>query len=382
MAEILISVLLEQLASLAVEKIREKGRQVKNVKKEVAKLTSNLQAINAVLLDAEKRRVEDEAVRGWLEKLQDMSCEIDDALDEWNTVILRFEAEKEEKGEADQHADLVKKVCFFIPSSWFPCVQVRQVGLRLNVSCKIKELNEQIDNLVEEKNKFRFNEASVVEQPEREKTTSFVDVSEVYGRDKEKEILVNNLLCESSQTRRRLSIIPIVGMGGMGKTTLSQLVYNDDQVKAQFPCRIWVCVSEPFDEIKIAKAIIESMTRKPAPEYVELDNFHQQIREDVEGKKFLLVLDDVWTQEDKKWGKLKKTLEHGAAGSRILVTTRKKEVAIMMEAETRMITLESLSDAVCWSIFSNHAFRSGDKSQKLVRKLLESARAFLLLQNV
>lgn len=105
MAEILISVLLEQLASLAVEKIREKGRQVKNVKKEVAKLTSNLQAINAVLLDAEKRRVEDEAVRGWLEKLQDMSCEINDALDEWNTVILRFEAEKEEKGDADQHEE-------------------------------------------------------------------------------------------------------------------------------------------------------------------------------------------------------------------------------------------------------------------------------------
>ena len=161
-------------------------------------------------------------------------------------------------------------------------------------------------------------------------------------------------------------------MGGLGKTTLAQLVYNDDRVKAQFPCRIWVCVSKPFDEIKVAKAIIESLTGNAAPGLVQLENLQQCIGAAIVGKKFLLVLDDMWTnQHDEKWKRLKKPLELGATASRILVTTREKEVAAMMEAEARMITLESLFEEVCWSIFSDYAFRSREKSQigrEIVRK--------------
>ncbi|VVA19822.1 PREDICTED: putative disease [Prunus dulcis] len=88
---------------------------------------------------------------------------------------------------------------------------------------------------------------------------------------------------------------------------------------------------DPFDEIKIAKAIIEGL-KKETPASNELQTLKSIIHESVKGKKFLLVLDDVWNQDYLKWEQLKLPLQNGAVGSRILVTTRKEEVARMVGA--------------------------------------------------
>lgn len=125
MADVLIMVL-DQLNSLAFQQLEQNVRLVWGVKKEVGKLTGNLQAIRVVLLDAEKRQVKEEAVRHWVDKLKEVSFDIDDVLDEWNTAILRLELG--EKNGAS--AFFVKRVCFFIPFSWFPCIKIHQVSLR------------------------------------------------------------------------------------------------------------------------------------------------------------------------------------------------------------------------------------------------------------
>ncbi|KAL9448486.1 hypothetical protein AB3S75_015885 [Citrus x aurantiifolia] len=83
MVDAIVSPLLEQLISFAVEEVKQQVMLVTGVKQEVKKLTSHLQAIQAVLSDAEQRQVKEESVRLWLGPLKDVSYDIEDVLDEW-----------------------------------------------------------------------------------------------------------------------------------------------------------------------------------------------------------------------------------------------------------------------------------------------------------
>ncbi|XP_040367141.1 disease resistance protein RGA2-like isoform X1 [Rosa chinensis] len=191
----------------------------------------------------------------------------------------------------------------------------------------------------------------------RRKTSSLVDISMIFGREEEKEMLLSKLLRGSNEDGGRFLVIPIVGMGGMGKTTLAQLAYNNEKVAAHFDKKVWVCVSDPFDEIKIAKAIIESLLGTPSSSN-ELEILLQCIKTHIENKKLLLVLDDVWTEDETKWENLKLPIIMRSCeeGSSILVTTRKQGVAKMMRATNNMIYLDELNDEDCLALFNSIAF--------------------------
>ncbi|KAK4425807.1 putative disease resistance protein RGA3 [Sesamum alatum] len=153
----------------------------------------------------------------------------------------------------------------------------------------------------------------------------------------------------------------------MGKTTLAQLVFNDVLVKNQFQLKIWVCVSDPFDEIKIAKAILE-VTNRSCSSLTQPQALLQSIEKSISGQKFLLVLDDVWEDDDSKWRPLKACLKNGAPGSRILVTTRKTKVAKIM-GTTYIHMLEPLSDSYCWSILSHRALEGrGEADHEILKE--------------
>ncbi|KAM5574915.1 hypothetical protein ABKV19_014057 [Rosa sericea] len=113
MAELaLVNLLLEQLVTVAFDRTKEAVTLVSNAKTEVKKFRSNLKAIQAVLEDAEKQQVEKASVRIWLDGLNDVSYEMVDVLDEWNTEILKQKA----KGVVTEKKKTFKKVCFPIPS--------------------------------------------------------------------------------------------------------------------------------------------------------------------------------------------------------------------------------------------------------------------------
>ncbi|XP_068310983.1 putative disease resistance protein RGA3 [Pyrus communis] len=379
MADAIVSMLLERLASATFHYIEDEVKNVLNVKKDVQEFTSNLIAIQAVLQDAERRKVEEERVRNWLDNLKEISYQMADVLDEWNYDILRQQVEKQER---DGAAALVpeKKVRFSVSSGCFCFGQVSQVFIRHDIAARIKELNESLTLIYKQRKMYGFHIERGTQRLERRITSSFVDESYIFGRENEKDVLITNLLTDSSEQGRGTLIIPIVGMGGMGKTTLAQLVYNDPKVKTHFEKRIWVCVSDPFEVIKIAKAIIGN---DPSSSN-ELDCVLQHVSEFIEDKRFLLVLDDVWTRDRKKWEQLEAALiQSGAKGSRIVVTTRQYEVADMMRATSHTISMGELSEQFCLSIFKHMAFygkevNESNKFEDISREIVKKCKGLPL----
>ncbi|KAH7565278.1 hypothetical protein JRO89_XS09G0179200 [Xanthoceras sorbifolium] len=177
-AEAIVSTILGPLTSIVGREIQKEVRLVMGVRKEIKKLTSNFQAIQAVLVDAEQRQVKDKVVADWLDKLRDVSY---DVLDEWNTAILKMQIEGVENASIPK-----KKVCLL-----FCC---KRIALRRDIGLKIKKINENLDSIAKEKDTYNLNMSRSIEEPQRLKTTSFVDVSEIYGRDDEKNSLVSKFL--------------------------------------------------------------------------------------------------------------------------------------------------------------------------------------------
>ena len=93
----------------------------------------------------------------------------------------------------------------------------------------------------------------------------------------------------------KICFVPIVGRGGIGKTTLAQFVYNDEKVNKNFDLKVWVCVSENFDNFEILKAIYEGISGT-ANNFQYLQSLEIEIQKTLKGKKFFLVLDDVWNE--------------------------------------------------------------------------------------
>uniref|UniRef100_A0A6N2N779 AAA+ ATPase domain-containing protein n=1 Tax=Salix viminalis TaxID=40686 RepID=A0A6N2N779_SALVM len=292
--------------------------------------------IQAVLRDAEVKQWKDEAIKVWVRHLKDAAYDVDDLLDEF-----AFEAQWQQ-----QRRGLKNRLRSFFSISHNPLV------FRSRMTHKLKNMREKLDAIANDKNKFdlasRVGDIAADHTYDWRLTSSLVNESEILGRGKEKEEVVNILLSDAGD----IPIYAICGIGGLGKTTLAQLVYNEERVKQQFGSRIWVRVSTDFDIKRITRAIIESIDDASC-DLQELDPLQQRLQQKLTGKKFLLVLDDVWDDCGDRWSwwsKLKEVLRSGAKGSAVIVTTRDERVARIMEA-TSIKNMERLSGEHSWELF-------------------------------
>ncbi|XP_062013180.1 putative disease resistance protein RGA4 [Rosa rugosa] len=363
MAGALIAMVLEQFGTVAFDHIKETVKPILSAETDVENFKSNLKAIQTVLEDAEKQQVENASVRDWLDKLNDVSYEMVDVLDEWNTEILKQEANE----VATEEKKTSKRVRFSIPYL-FCSGPVNEPTHLHKIATEMKGLNEKLTLITAQKDQFQFHQSSTRRNDEQlkqqPKTSSFVDISKIFGREEAEANLLSKLLSDSSEEGKRVLVIPIVGMGGMGKTTLAQLAYNNEDVKTYFEKRIWVCVSYPFDGVKIARAII-SGTGNNAPNSDELQDVLLRMSECIKEKKCLIVLDDVWTEDQREWESLNLPIimQTCAKGSKIVVTTRKEKVAQIMGATTQMIHLKKLSDENCVALFSSIAYLEREEDE-------------------
>ncbi|GLT57078.1 hypothetical protein SLA2020_300770 [Shorea laevis] len=174
----------------------------------------------------------------------------------------------------------------------------------------------------------------------------------VLGRDGDKQAILQRLL-EDGGSLKQDFVIPIVGMGGIGKTTLARLIYNDQKLEGRFDLKAWVCVSNEFDVARITRTILECVTKERCD--LDFGLLQEKLREELSGRKFFLVLDDVWNKEHGQWDVLKRPIMSAASGSKIIVTTRDKVVGTMMREDDGVYNLELLQEDACLSLFTRHA---------------------------
>ncbi|KAL5730318.1 hypothetical protein ACHQM5_003154 [Ranunculus cassubicifolius] len=312
------------------------------VKKELKKLERTLSTINDVLKDADEQQlIHNHALKGWVKNIKKACYEADDVLDDFATEALRRDLRI--------RGNTFKKV-------WSFAYSIKSVSFRFKMSRRIKEIQENFGEIAADRNKFHLPTKVVdmgVLNRVREYTHSFVEESEVFGRDGDKNKIISLLSSGDEEF-----VVAIIGMGGLGKTTLAQLVYNDKVVNEIFEMKMWVGVYQDFDVKKILENIIKSATNNECPD-LEMDQLGSRLQEQVKGKKFLLVLDDVWNEDAEKWDKVKFVISSGAKGSKVVLTTRSRRAASAMEAKP--YNLKELSSGDCWSLFEKRAFAQGEE---------------------
>ncbi|XP_070664144.1 putative disease resistance RPP13-like protein 1 [Malus domestica] len=303
------------------------------------KLRIKLMSVGAVYDDAEQKQLRNPHVRLWLHELKEAVLDAEDLLDEIKTEALRRKIEAEFGSSTSKVQDLISTSLHAFDES---------------VDSKIEEILERLSFIVEQKDALDLKRGSRHKISQTLLSTSLVECSDVYGRDHDKETIIQ-LLLSNDVSCSKIGIIPIVGMGGIGKTTLAQLLYNDDRVKQHFELQAWVCVSDEFDVVKITQTIYASVTSRTC-DTTDLNQLQVKLKDALVGKKFLFVLDDVWNENYNIWDSLKRPLESGAHGSKIIVTARNDGVASTM-GTLQTHYLKHLLEEDCWSLFANHAFK-------------------------
>ncbi|XP_059462381.1 putative disease resistance protein RGA4 [Corylus avellana] len=317
-------------------------------KNDLKKLERTMSIIREVLLDAQNKQASDRLLRLWLGQLNDILYDAEDLLEEIEYQALR-------KQVVATYGSTFTKVRHLFSSS-----MTRAFPFKL--AHKIKAIRERLDEIAADKDQFNLTiihgDAHIM-RPLRDPTHSFVHPSTVIGRYKDKENIINLLMHPDGS--KNVNVISIVGLGGLGKTTLAKLVYNDGRVLETFQLRMWVCVSEDFSVARLIKEILKSARCTIDPDW-SVDTLQTELRQQLRDKKFLLVLDDVWNEDRNKWIELRDLLIGGSEGSKIIVTTRSNLVAFVMSTDFTY-NLQGLSQHDCLSLFVKCAFKEGEEKQ-------------------
>uniref|UniRef100_A0A7N0TVX8 Uncharacterized protein n=1 Tax=Kalanchoe fedtschenkoi TaxID=63787 RepID=A0A7N0TVX8_KALFE len=314
--------------------------------KEFKKLENTMKTLCAVILDAEEQQNENNQVKDWLSKLRDVMCDVDDVVDDCSTEAMKLELDR-------------PRALFFYSktvANFFP-----QFIFNIGMAHKIKSIRETLTDISNDKQSLHLETKAVTWVNEVDESHSAASLG-IVGRQAEKNDVVDILI--NKDPDKKLTCHAIVGIGGLGKTSLAKLVYNDQRIENEFQKRIWVHVSPNFNLKKIIRRIVGMEESEEVIKSLSLENLRQKLREKIQGERILLVLDDVWLENFNQWCELKVLLMASGAGSKVLVTTRNQSIVRIVGADN-IYNLRGLSDDDCWYLLAASAFGSGHVHQEI-----------------
>ncbi|KAM0884053.1 hypothetical protein ACQ4PT_031275 [Festuca glaucescens] len=285
----------------------------KNMKKDLENMKMTLESVEAVLSDAERRSVMDQSALLWLERLKDAMYDISCMLDD-------FEAET---------------------------ALLAATMNKIKMPRKMKEIQKRLQKIADDRNNYRVLPEIRSEQkqvPDIRETAGNVEETEIIGRTHEKLEILARI---SDSTTQGTTILPICGIGGIGKTTLARLVFNDSEFKQY--SKMWVYVSQKFEMKKIGNILISQLSSE-SPISDDLHSIQTRLQDLFTGRRILIILDDLWEKNPSRLQELKAMLKQGE-GSKVLVVVTTREKSIAQEiGSVDPFELPPLSDQMCWDI--------------------------------
>ncbi|XP_050266509.1 disease resistance protein RPM1-like isoform X3 [Quercus robur] len=303
MAEIVVNFVMDKLTTL----IQEEVHLLRGVKEEAVLIKDKLEHINALLIAADE--VEDVRIK----QLRDVAYDIEDALDEFRLLTHHPDHES--------HAFLIRKLS-----------TIKNIIARHQMAAEIQRINSRIQSISVGHEIFQSKtfdaKISAMTWDDQRQNALLIEEADLVGIENPKKQLVSWLI--QDDTGRE--VVSVVGMGGLGKTTLVKKVYDDAQVKLQFKYRAWITVSQSFKMEELLKHMLQQLyrvKRKPVPQ--ELDSMtNDQLKTEINSflqhktKRYLIVLDDLWGIEE--WDAVKYAFPNSNS-SRVMLTTRNYDVA-------------------------------------------------------
>lgn len=187
-------------------------------------------------------------------------------------------------------------------------------------------------------------------EPSSKRSIPSIDVDEVVGFEKDAEIIMKKLTGRA----KGLDVISIYGMAGLGKTTLARKVYNNPSIVNHFDVKAWCSVSQTYNVRTLLIEIFKQAINKEC-KIKENDDIADMLRRILIGKRYLIVLDDIWEVE--AWEDLGLCFPRGENGSRVIVTTRIEEVAKHLQHRSDPYSLRFLTPEESWELLQKKVFR-------------------------
>ncbi|CDP19584.1 unnamed protein product [Coffea canephora] len=341
MADPVISLVVERTGDLLVQKfvfLKDAGQQVE-------KLKNDLVRMRCFLKDADQRQDEDERIRNWVSEIRAAAYDAEDVIEIFASKVEFFTKDK----------GLVTKLTYYP----LKIVNLYKIGK------EIESLQMRIDDIDDSREKYgikNLGEGMTTHGEELQRlrrSSPFNEDRDIVGFEEKTKSLVAELLKEDKSRR----VVSIVGMGGAGKTTLAKKVYNHADVRERFNCRAWVCVSSSYDHKKILRSIIKQLNPKDDKLYemlekMEEEELEERLYQDLQDKCYLVVLDDVW--KEVAWDCLsRRAFPDVGTSSRLLLTSRNREVAVHADALSIPCELKSLGREDSWQLFLKEALGHG-----------------------